>query len=215
MPRGGQAWHGQVIKTHAINGGGSYEYRRVTWEGQPRIAFRWNRGGEIVDCPPGKRTSVTLPVELYPAIIENILPPNVRDETRAFLGPVLSSGNYPNAEPPNPNENYHHPQDVTSPKTPPRDFLGPFRVVLNNGPGDSAYMIGWWGREGQRSRVIGFRWNGTDADPRGFPIARDNPIWVILPLGCGFGHPGPFIDILPPDIRPLVIGFLNGELELP
>ena len=42
MCRGGQAWDGEIILRHDFEGGGSYEYRLVTWENEPRIAFRWN-----------------------------------------------------------------------------------------------------------------------------------------------------------------------------
>ena len=179
MPRGGQACGGEIIKTHHFNGGGSYEYRLVTWQGQRRIGFRWNHGGEIVNCPQGIHTSVTLDAALYPAIIDNILPADVRDETRAFLGPDLANGNYPGAIQQVPNQHYVHPQSVTSPQR----FLGPFEVVSNNGPGDGAYMEGWWGAAGQRSFVLGFRWNGTDNDPMGFPISRGQyPTWIILSL---------------------------------
>lgn len=211
MPRGGQAWGGEVIHAHHFDGGGSYEYRLVAWEGQPRISIRWNQGGGIGNMPPGIHTSATLPAELYPAIIENILPSGVRDQTRNFLGPSLAGGNYPNAVPPNPNQGYRHPQDVIS----PQDLLGPFRVVLNNGSGDGAYMIGWWG--GLPIRAIGFRWNGTNTDRRGLPISRGHPVWIILPddLRCGFSRPGPFVEILPPNVRNLVIGFLTGQLNLP
>lgn len=177
MPRGGQAWDGQVILRHDFEGGGSYEYRLVTWEGQPRIAFRWNAGCGIADAPQGIRTSITLGVALYPSIIENILPLGVQDETRAFLGPSLANGHDPHAMPLDPNQNYHHPQYVTSPMA----LLGPFGVFLNNGPGDGAYMIGCWGRQGERSLVLGFRWNGNNADQRGFPIAKGRPIWIVLP----------------------------------
>lgn len=185
----------------------------LKWEGKPRIAIRWNRGGGIADIPQGSRTSVTLDAALYPAIINNILPPDVWDETRAFLGPVLSGGNYPNAMQCNPNANYRHPQHVTSPQR----FLGPFRVVLNKGPGDGSYMIGCWGPKGKRFRVIAFRWNGTDADLKGFPISKGYPIWIVLPddMRTGFSGPGPFVDILPPGVRQLVIGFLTGQLGLP
>lgn len=171
--------------------------------------------------PPGIHTSVTLPAELYPAIIENILPPDVRDQTRACLGQCLAVGNYPNAVPPNPNQNYVLPQNVPS----PRRLLGPFRVVLNKRAGDGAYMIGMWGQREQRMPVIAFRWNGTDIDQRGFPISRGRPVWIILPddLRAGFascngndpGGPGPFIRILPPDERGPVIGFLKGQRALP
>ena len=181
----------------------------ITWQDQPRIAIRWNQGGGIGNMPPGIYTSVTLPAELYPAIIENILHPDVQGRTRGFLGPDLANGNYPNAAPQNPNQNYRHPRQVTS----PRKLLGPFCVVLNNGPGDGAYMIGIWGT----FRGIGFRWNGADTDPRGFPISRDYPVWIMLPdvLRDGFSAPGPFVDILPSGVRDPVIGFLNGKLDLP
>ena len=213
MPRGGQAWDGQIIRTHHFNGGGSYEYRLVTWEGQPRIAIRWNQGDGITNCPAGIYTSVTLDAALYPAIINNILPPNAQGGTMAFLGPVLSGGNYLNAMQLGPNQNYHHPQEVLA----PRNLLGPFRVVLNKGPGDGSYMIGWWGEQGRRNPVIAFRWNGTNADQRGFPISRGYPVWIVLPddLGAGFSGPGPFVDILPTNVQDPVIGFLTGQLDLP
>ena len=217
MPRGGQAWDGKVILRHDFEGGGSYEYRLVTWENEPRIAIRWNAGGRIANIPQGLRTSVTLDAALYPAIIEQILPLGVRDKTRQCLGPCLAGGNYPNAMQQNPNQkNYRHSQHVTS----PRCLLGPFKVVSDKGPGDGAYMIGKFGKrdpKGQQSRAIGFRWNGTDADWRGFPISTGHPIWIMLPddLQDGFRGPGPFVDTLPPDVRDLVIGFLTGQLNLP
>ncbi len=215
MCRGGQAWDGKVIlKYDGFKGGGSYEYRLVRWRNQPRIAIRWNAGGKIANCPAEVRTSVTLDAALYPAIIKNILPPDMRDETRACLGPDLAVGNYPNAVQCNPNENYRHPQDVTS----PQDSLGQFKVVLDKGPGDGAYMIGWWGSE-KHLRVIAFRWNGTNADQKGFPISRNKkwPIWIILPddLREKFKAPGPFVNLLPPDVQPLVIEFLTGQRDLP
>lgn len=213
MPRGGQAWDGEIIKAHHFNGGGSYEYRLVTWGGQPRIAIRWNRGGGVANMPQGIRTSVTLDVALYPAIIGQILPLNVRNQTRAFLGPDLVGGNNPNAMQHDPNQNYRHPQQVST----PQDLLGPFRVVVNKGPGDCAYTIGMWGKQGRRNPVIAFRWNGTEADPRGFPISRGGlPSWIVLPddLGAGFSGPGPFADILPPNVQDPVIRFLTGQLDL-
>ena len=210
MPRGGQAWDGEVIHAHQFNGGGGYEYRLVAWEDQPRIAIRWNAGPEIANMPPGIHTSVTLPAELYPAIIENILPPDVRARTSAFLGPELANGNYPGPGP-NPNQNYIHPQDVTA----PRNLLGPFKVVMDNRAGDGAYMIGKWGD--RQIRAIAFRWNGTNTEQRGFPISKGHPVWIILPddLRGGFSGPGPFVDILPPDMGGSVIEFLTGQRNPP
>ena len=146
MPRGGQARdgvHGTLYGMPAEGPPYMFEYRLVVWEGQWRIGFRWNRWAapphDASDCPQGKYTFVPLDATLYPAIIGSILPPEVRQAAIECLGPDLAGGNYPNAMQQNPNQNYHHPQHVTS----PRGLLGPFHVVLNNGPGDGAYMIGW------------------------------------------------------------------------
>jgi hypothetical protein len=67
---------------------------------------------------------------------------------------------------------YIQPADVVSPKANWRLV----DVVLDKGPGDSAYAIGMWDNQ----RRIGFRWNGTDDSPIGNPQSRGLPTWTML-----------------------------------
>ncbi|WP_109485791.1 hypothetical protein [Occallatibacter savannae] len=49
-------------------------------------------------------------------------------------------------------------------------------VVLDRGPGDCAYALGMW----DNTRRVGFRWNGTKANPLGNPQSRGLPTWTML-----------------------------------
>ena len=183
MPVGGQAWGGEVIFKENVLTGGSYDYRLVKWENQPRIGFRWTAGGDVTNCPRGKNTCITLDAALYPAIINDMLrcDPNAQQRTRGFLGSVLAGGNYPHPKPKAPVPvGYRHPENVKSPQD---ILLKLVDVVLDRGPGDCAYMIGLWRSEhapNKSARIMGFRWNGTEANPRGYPISTGWPIWIVL-----------------------------------
>ncbi|MFY9234775.1 MAG: hypothetical protein WAO58_09995 [Fimbriimonadaceae bacterium] len=67
----------------------------------------------------------------------------------------------------------HYPAtDVDS----PRNHWKLERVVLDRGEGRGVYCLGYWDAQ----PVIGFRWNGGDATPKGNPVSRGYPTWVVL-----------------------------------
>ena len=168
MPRGGKAWDGEVIAQRVSPTGETYEYRLVRWEEEPRIGFRWIDG-----APAGYRPCVTLDAALYPAILRCVALPEAQREARAFLGPVLGAGYYLDGHKDDGGEAYRRPEEVTAPD----EELGPFAVLWSGGPGDCAYMLGMWD---QRLEVA-FRWNGTQADPNGYPTSSGGkPQWIRL-----------------------------------
>jgi len=67
---------------------------------------------------------------------------------------------------------YIKPEEVRS----PRASWQLIDVLLDRGEGDCAYALGEWDGE----RRIGFRWNGTEANPIGNPQSRGLPTWTML-----------------------------------
>jgi hypothetical protein len=67
---------------------------------------------------------------------------------------------------------YIKPEQVISPKANWRLV----DVVLDNGAGEGAYVIGMWDED----RRVGYRWNGTNENPLGNPQSRGLPTWTML-----------------------------------
>ena len=96
---------------------------------------------------------------------------------------------------------YIKPFEVVSPKA----LWQLDEVLFDFGAGNGAYALGLW--EG-RPR-IGYRWNGSDANPIGNPQSRGLPTWTML---------GPelheaVIHLLPPEKQDRVRRFLEGGLR--
>ena len=67
---------------------------------------------------------------------------------------------------------YVLPADVVSPKA----HWSLIDVLLDRGESNCAYALGVW----DGVRRIGFRWNGSDANPIGNPQSRGLPTWTML-----------------------------------
>jgi hypothetical protein len=67
---------------------------------------------------------------------------------------------------------YVRPNNVVSPKS----HWSLIDVLLDRGESNCAYALGVWNGE----RRIGFRWNGSDANPIGNPQSRGLPTWTML-----------------------------------
>ena len=169
MPAGGKALDGDVIFHGVAAHGAAYEYRLVCWEDQPRIGFRWIEG-----APPGYRPCVTLDPALHPAVIRCLPSAGLQREATAFLG--SAAGHCMDGRSDDPTDPYRRPEVVTAPE----EQLGPWAVLLDQGPGCCAFMVGMWNGD----VAFGFRWNGTRADPDGYPLARGGqPAWIRLDPG--------------------------------
>jgi hypothetical protein len=97
---------------------------------------------------------------------------------------------------------YVQPKDVVSPKM----HWSLIDVLLDRGEGDCAYALGVWDGE----RRIGFRWNGSDANPIGNPQSRGLPTWTMLDQEI---HKQ-IIEQLPHDKLIIARGFLGIKLML-
>src|ERR1017187_7280926 len=66
------------------------------------------------------------------------------------------------------------PEQATSPKA---RLSSIDEIVHSAGGGEWAVAILTYDNE----RNVGLRWNGTDADPLGYPSVRNYPVWFIVP----------------------------------
>ena len=64
------------------------------------------------------------------------------------------------------------PEDVTS----PQDRWTLIGVLRDGGPAQASYAVGLW--EGELR--IACRWNGWDGSPKGNPVSRGSPTWMVM-----------------------------------
>lgn len=69
--------------------------------------------------------------------------------------------------------NYLHASEVDS----PRQHWKFERVLLDRGEGLGVYALGYW----DQFPVVVFRWNGHPERPKGNPVSRGYPTWIVLP----------------------------------
>ncbi len=57
-------------------------------------------------------------------------------------------------------------------------------VIRDDGEGKCSYAMGWWDTNiddrQEKDKVIVFRWNGNEDNPKGVPTSNSYPIWIVL-----------------------------------